>query len=258
MERIKNLNLYQKVVLLLLSAMLVFFTVVYFVVSSRVGFEYKGVILCPQTEEGNTVYAGRIQGKDACFTVTGEKIVTFQCGEKAYGPYTAREDPSAVPEDSDLSDYMTGVEIRQGEDIFFRGGVLMTGGSNMDMMLFDEDGSFSSISFSYTTDDGVMYDSEGGVVDQMAPSASTILHLMNGHELTSKGEWLAWFSGFFISVLTVVHILFADELFRWSMALHIRNAHRAEPSDLEIVGRYISWISMSVMALIVYIMGLTT
>jgi len=259
MERIKSLNRYQKIVLLLLTAMLVVFTVIYFVVSSRVGFAYKGAILRPQDDGGSTIYSGRISGETASFTVTQDKTVTFHYGDKMYGPYTAREDPSAVPkDDSEMAKHMTGVEIREGDNLFFRGGVLATGGSNREMMLFDEDGGFASVDVLVSSGNGVMYDSEGNVVDQMAPSATTILRLMDDPELTSKGEWMAWFCGVFLSALTAILILFADELFRWNLAFQIRNVDRAEPSDWEIAGRYISWTFLPIMALVVYIMGLTT
>ena len=46
------------------------------------------------------------------------------------------------------------------------------------------------------------------------------------------------FVAVFICVLNAVSILFADELFRWNLAFQIRNVDHAEPSDLEIAGRY--------------------
>jgi len=257
MERIKNLNRYQQIVLVLLAVMLVGFTIAYFLVSSRVGFAYRGAILQPQEENGNIVYAGRISGEDSSFTVTSDKVVTFRYGEKVYGPYTAYEDPSAIPHESEMAEFMSGVEIRQGEEVFFRGGVLETGGSNREMMLFEEDGSFASGGV-VVTSSGIMYDGDGNVIDQMAPSATTILRLMDDPKLTSKGEWLAWFCGVFISVVTAVSILFADELFRWNLRFIIRNVDRAEPSDWEIAGRYIGWTIAPIMALVIYIMGLTT
>jgi len=257
MERIKNLNRYQQIVLVLLAVMLVGFTIAYFLVSSRVGFAYRGAILQQQEENGNIVYAGRISGEDSSFTVTSDKVVTFRYGEKVYGPYTAYEDPSAIPHESEMAEFMSGVEIRQGEEVFFRGGVLETGGSNREMMLFEEDGSFASGGV-VVTSSGIMYDGDGNVIDQMAPSATTILRLMDDPKLTSKGEWLAWFCGVFISVVTAVSILFADELFRWNLRFIIRNVDRAEPSDWEIAGRYIGWTIAPIMALVIYIMGLTT
>ena len=90
----------------------------------------------------------------------------------------------------------------------------------------------------------------------MKPSAETILELMDGPELTHKGDMQAWFGGVFICVINAISILFADELFRFNLAFQIRNADRAEPSEWEIAGRYISWTIIAGMALALFVMGL--
>ena len=101
-----------------------------------------------------------------------------------------------------------------------------------------------------------MYDAEGNVIDQMAPSASTILRLMDDPELTSKGEWLAWFCGVFLSVVTAVLILFADELFRHNLRFMIRNVEHAEPSDWELASRKIGWTILAFVTFFGYMLGL--
>ena len=126
------------------------------------------------------------------------------------------------------------------------------------MMLFEENGSFSSVNVTVSASTGIMYDSDGNVVDPMAPAPKTILRLLNGPELTSKGDWSAWFYAVFISILNAVLILFADELFRLNLAFRIRNADRAEPSEWEIAERYISWVVLTGAAFLVYATGLTT
>ena len=59
-----------------------------------------------------------------------------------------------------------------------------------------------------------------------------------------------------ICAATVVSVLFADELFRFNLAFRIRDAARAEPSEWEIAGRYISWAVLPVVALALLIGGL--
>lgn len=253
MDRIRALNRYQKTILILLAVMLVGFTVLYAVTYSRLGIDYGGHILVPQEKNGTTVYSGRIRGEDAVITVTGGQTVTIQCGDRVYGPYTAREDPTAVPEDSELASYMTGVEIREGDKIFFRGGVYEFGGG---LMTMDEDGSFGGFTITYSHGDGIERDMNGNPVDQMKPTATAILELLRGPELTRKGEWMAWLMGSVLSALTAVSILFADELFRWNLSFRVRDPEYAEPTDWEIAQRYISWTVLPVFALVVYVMGL--
>ena len=253
MGKIKSLNCYQKGILIFMITMTLVFAVIYPMTISQVGFEYKDTILVPSQENGSTVYSGKIQGQQAHFMVSEDKTIVFQYGDKTYGPYTVKEDPTAIPEDEEMQEYMTGVELRQGEDILFRGGVLETGDS---YWLYNEDGTLDNFGFSYITSDGIERDENGNVIDPIEPSASTILELMNDPELKHKGEWFAWFGAVFICVLNALSILFADELFRWNLAFQIRNVDNAEPSDWEIAERYIGWTVLTITALVLFIMGL--
>ena len=97
MERIKDLSLYGKLLLLALIVMAIVFAVVYPVVAAREGYLYNDQILVPGTENGNTIYSAQVKGEQWRITVTPDKTVTFRCGEKEYGPYTAKIDPTAIP-----------------------------------------------------------------------------------------------------------------------------------------------------------------
>lgn len=253
MNRIKNLNLFQKGVLIVMIIMALVFAFIYAKTISRVGFAYKDSILVPTVTNGNTVYSGKLMGKQAVFTVSKDKTVVFQHGDKIYGTYHATEDPTAIPKEEDLADHMTGVELRKNDEILFRGGILDLGDS---YWLYNEDGTFDNFGFSYVTSDGIERDGNGNIVDPVEPSALTIWELMNEPEMTHKGEGFAWFGAVFICILNALSILFADELFRWNLAFRIRNADYAEPSDWEIAGRYIGWTVMTVIALVIFIMGL--
>ena len=243
MDRIKELGRYQMILLLLMAVMILAFTVTYPIVTARSGFLYKDAILVPAEEDGCPVYSGKIRGTAASFTVSADKTVIFQYGNTVYGPYTVKEDPAAIPKDSDLQAQMTGIELRCGGEIVFRGGVVNSGDWRM---LYNEDGSFDLLrSITATMSDGTM-----------EPSVSTILDLTDGPALTHKGTWLGWFGGVLICVITVLTMLFADELFRWNASFLVRNAEEAEPSDWEIAGRYITWTALPIGALVLFILGL--
>lgn len=253
MNRIKGLNRYQQMILLVLAVMMVAFTVLYVMVFSRAGFAYADHILIPGDENGTITYSGTIRGREAVFTVTRDQTVTFRHGEKIYGPYTAKEDPTAVPQDSDLARFMTGVEILEGDQVYFRGGVFRTG---EDLVLINENGRYANIYVSYSQGDGTVMDLDGNAVGEMEPPAATILELLDGPVLTRKGEWAAWLCGAFFCIATAVSILFTDELFRWHISFRVQDPEAAEPSDWEIAGRYISWTVLPVMALAVFVIGL--
>lgn len=253
MKRVQSLNGYQKVVLLLLSAMVLVFTVLYSITVARVGFSYKNAILIPGTENGVSVYSGKIRGQQAVFTVSPDKTVEFHYGDKTYGPYTVREDPTAIPKGDDMGELMTGVEVRLGEEILFRGGAINLEGF---WWLHNEDGSPKNLTVSYVTAEGIERDGNGNVVDPMEPSVSTVLDLVTGPELTHKGEWAAWICGMFACVAAAVSILFADELFRWNLSFRIRDVDSAEPSDWEMMGRYIAWTALPILAMVFFVTGL--
>ena len=252
MARIRQLDWYQRGILILLLALALVFAVIYRVRIARVGFLYQDKIFVPSEENGVTVYSGKISGEPAQFTVSEKKSVSFRCGEKTYGPYTVTEDPAALPEE-DFSVGMTGVEIREGEKLVFRGGFWRSG---EDYWLRRQDGDMELFEIFYTTGDGVRRDANGNAVDPLEPALSDILRLVYGPELTHKGSWLAWFGAVFISLLNAGSILYADELFRWDLSFQIRNAETAEPSDWELMERYLSWTALTIVVLVIYIVGL--
>jgi len=255
MDRIRNLNRYQKGVLLLTVIMALSFTAAYFVTTARVGFAYRDAILLPEEEDGTTLYSGKIRGVPAVFRVFPDKKVEFQYGEKRYGPYTAREDPTAVPESMTPGIRVTGVELREGEKILFRGGVAKGDGF---YWLYDEDGSLSNMTVEIyaVSEYGTVYDENGEEVDPMEPSASTILSLMAGPELSHKGDWYGWFLGMLVCAAAWIAVLFAEELFRLSMSFRVQDPYQVEPSDWEVAGRYIGWTALVILALVVFAMGL--
>lgn len=250
---VQNLNRWQKGILLLMAAMTVIFAAAYIAATSRVGLEYNGTILVPTRESGGTVYSGKLRGQQAVFTVSEDRTVTFQYGDKTYDSYTVQEDPDAVPAGDPMSPQMTGLVLYQGDTVLFRGGAADIGGS---YWLVNADGSPYNLGITYTTGDGIERDENGNAIDPAKPSAATILELMNGPALTHKGVWTAWFMGVFICIANALSILFADKLFRWNLAFQIRDAEYAEPSDWAIMCRYISWVALAVMALIIFIVGL--
>ena len=195
MERIRKLNGYQKAVLAFLAVMLLAFTALYPVTIAREGFRYGDALLIPREEWGKMAYSGRIRGEEALFTVDGDGAVEFRYGDRDYGPYTVREDPSALPEEGELrlGGEMTGIEVRRGEEVIFRGGLLRHGGARW---LYNEDGSLA-IRVTATMSDGTVIDENGREIDPMEPSVGTILSLMAGPELTHKGEGAGWFGGVF-------------------------------------------------------------
>lgn len=254
MNRVKNLKRYQKVLLLVMAVMTLVFSLLYPRTLSRVGFAYKGAILVPATEGSSTVYSGKLGWQEARFTVSEDKVVVLTYGDQIYGPYTAIEDVTAVPKNHEMAEYMTGVELHEGEDILFRGGFVKT---DYFYMLYNEDGtSDNMINVVVVTSDGVERDENGNVIDPVEPSVSEILELMNGPELTHHGVWQGWLAGALLCIFNALSILYAEDLFRFHLSFRIRNVDAVEPSEWELAGRYISWTAIGIMALVIFVVGL--
>lgn len=253
-QKIKDLNWYQKGILLLLLVLIPVYAVIYHVSISRVGVLYNDKIFVPAEESGATVYSGRLDGKPAEITVTNDKTaVTFRCGDTVYGPYTIEEDPSALADIEFCPSDMRGVALYDGETLLFRGGFWPSGEFTQ---LYRADGSPDLQMGLYAVENGVWKDADGNVVDPMKPDAADILRIALAPELTHKGDWLVWFGAVCISLLNAATILYADELFRWNLSFQIRNTEDVEPSEWEMLSRYLGWTVLTILAFIVYILGL--
>ena len=253
MKRIKNLNYYQKGLLIFMTLMTLVFMLVYGFMTTKIGFFYKGRVLIPSQKDSNTLYSGKIQGQDAQFIVSKDETVVFQYGDKLYGPYRIKENPKALPQNEELTEDMTGVEVYKGQEVIFRGGVLKIG---QDYLFFNENGEPYSFESDYIVNNDIELDENGKKLDVLEPSPATILELIDGPKLNHKGEWSIFLAASFICLINGLLILFSDELFRWNLSFRIKNIDEIEPSDGEIKSRYIGWAFMALMALALFIIGL--
>ena len=251
MKRFRDLNRYPRIILIALLIMAVVFAGIYGITTSRVGFRHNDKIYVPRQENGVTLYEARAEGQDCVFTVTDD-TVTFAWGPRTYGPYTLREDPTAVPADDLMASAMTGIEILDGSKVFFRGGVT---DDATDFWLVREDGDYP-LTMIITMSDGIEYDRNGNPVDHMEPTPRQIVSLLRGPELTHRGQWQIYWMMLFSSLLVALSVLFADELFYLSICFRVQNAETAEPSDWEIASRTISWTILTGAILLGYCMGL--
>ena len=254
METWKSLSRLPRVLLVLQAAMLVIFTILYPLVSSREGIFYRGALLVRSEGAGSTRYAGRLEGRRAVFTVSPAGEVAYRLGDTAYGPYAVALDSSAVPQGHELSDVLTGVEVREGDEILFRGGWWYRSGFTW---LVWEDGREWDAFAVTVSAGGQTYDlSEEAAEDPDAPAVSFLLELVLEPELTHRGVWTLYFLGLFCSALGAAAIWFADPLFRWNLRFRIQDPESAEPSEWELFSRKAGWCFLTGLALFAYLAGL--
>ena len=256
-ERIRNLSGYQKFILIALAVMAVGFGVLYVITIRREGYAYRDGLLMQSQENGNTLWSGVVEGRNAVFTVHPDKTVEYRWGDRTYGLYILKDDPTAVPKDHKLRDSMTGIQLYCEKKLLFRGGIMKVYSENYAYyMPYTEDGK-EDFELILNIKNGSAADANGNTVDTSEPSVSTILQLMYGPSLLHRGNGAFWFWGLLISLITAGSVLYDDKIFRWNMKWTVRNPEDAEPSDWYIVSRHISWTVVGLAALVIYIIGLT-
>ncbi len=250
MDIIRKLNKYQKSILILLFFIILLFSIVYPIIISRVGFEYRDVILIPKQENTNIIYSGKLYGEVVQFTMFSDNSIEFQHGDKTYGTYTLKKDSTAIPKNEEFAKNMTGIELLRNDESLFRGGIIKHNGR---ILLYNEDGHMANIGVSIN---GFEIDENGKKIDSVEPTPLDIIKLTDGTYMTHKGDLSALALGVFLCIVAVISILFADELFRLRLIFRVENVDNVEPSDWEIAGRYIGWTLMPIFAIIIFVMGL--
>ncbi len=242
MEYFRSLRKGQIGFLLLILAIVLLFSVLYPITVSRVGFAYMGEIFVPRQESGSTVYEAQLRGVPARFTVAADGSVTYDYQGTRYGPYTAIEDPTAIPANQQSS-AITGVELRRGETVVFRGGVAKTADG---LRLYDENGPVLEVIIQTPNDP-----------QSTEPSVATILRLMDGPDLTHKGQWGMFLFGVFICLLAALCVLFDDALFRIFLPLWVQGADEdAKPGIWMLLRRNTARAILLLCALVAFILGL--
>lgn len=244
-ERWLEMTWFQRGLLLLQAFLILLFLLMYCTIGRQQVVWYDGAALRCHTDGQTTTYSGRVDGQAAVITVSPGPVVEYRLGDALYGPYSIISDPSAVPSEEAMPimpvdiQALSGVEIRQGDRVLFRGSYLHSGSM---FLAFDETGYWATSS---------------ALASDSGPSAGDILQIALAPEIVQREHIEAFMLGLFLCVVCAVSIVYADELFRFHLAFRIRNAEDAEPSDWELFGRSVSWIVLTVSALLSFILGLT-
>ena len=259
-DRINNLKGYQKFFLIAAAVMALGFSVLYIITIRREGYAYNGSLLVLSREGENRIYSGDLEQRRAVFTVMPDKTLSFQYGEKTYGPYTFKEDSSAVPKVWKNDDTVSGVELYLEGKLIFRGGIRVhhtASGHGEIWAVYNEDGSyFSDFPLSVSGGEGTVTVHNGQVVDPMEPSVWTVLNLMHDPPLTHRGRGGFWSGGTLLGFVMALSVLYADDLFRHRVKQVVKDVEEPEPTEWEITSRIISWLMGLIAMAAIYYTGL--
>lgn len=259
----EKLSRLQKVLLAVMGVMILGFGAATIFVSTQTGMTYQGTLLVLKEEDGTRCYTGRWDGKRIQFTVTPDRTVDCRWGDETYGPYQVVDDPTASPpadgENYHFSDKLPGIEIRQGDEVIFRGGYVNR--MNMYMELLKEDGDWeeSMVDILFSAGSKV-YNAEGrelGDRELHQPSLSSIVRVAMGPELTHRGNFGLYLLVTLLAVFNIFQICCPDLMFRWSIMWHVSNPDAAEPSEWYLFSARASWIVLAGVVAWLYWMVLT-
>lgn len=246
--RWQGLNLPQRILLLLQVFLFVLFLILYATFGRQQVIEYHNTLFRCRDDGDTTIYFGTLDGEKAVFTVFPGPVVEYRWGDTLYGPYIITEDPTAIPDEQNIPEYITstqflmGVEVRKDSDILFRGAFLT-----------------SSSLFLLISEDGTSYSPVSVIVGSNAkpePSVRSILRIAFASEPTQRGHWEFFLLGVFVCVLNTTSILFADKLFRFHLQFRVKYPEDAEPSDWELFTRWVGWVVLTITASALFITGL--
>lgn len=254
----------QRVMICIQGFLLLLFLILQLTLGRQQVTEYRDEYLRCRTDGEVITYSGKIDGKRAVFTVSPGPVVEYQLGDTRYGPYSIVFDSTAVPSEENLpwnttsAQKLVGVEVWQGETRLFRGAyrdVNITGAQSF--YLVDSQGDISygdEMIFGVTS--SVAGSTTYGYSTQETPGPYTILKIAMAPGVVQRGHFGIYLLVVLLCVLNAVSILYADALFRWNLRFRINNADDAEPSDWELFSRWFSWLTITICALVFFIISL--
>lgn len=235
----------QRILLLLQPALFLLFLIVFLTFGQQPVVSYMGSALRCMRQGETTIYSGWLESRwPVQFTVSPGPTVEFQLSGKTRGVYTVAEDPTAIPETADMNPYgwedFTGVEIKKDGQVWFRGAYR----PGHTLGLFDEAGNNRSITIVAVTPS---YEPD--------PDPGDILYFAWGPETSPRGYGLLMLLGLLVSAVCVFTLLFEDQLFRLSLSFRVQDPYRVEPSEWELLNRWLGWIVLTGTAVFAYAFG---
>ena len=254
-EKWTEMSWFRRILLLWMAAMILGFGIAMPVVRAAQGIEYGDDFLRLRQEGEVRYYEGEVDWEDAAFTVWPDGRVEYRWGEYTCGPYQVAVVPDAAPEG--FGSAMTGLEIRQGDQVLFRGGYL----KDSFQILYQENGEpLWDTRIPYSGAGGETVIGEAGQVNirEKQPSLTALARAALDPELVRRGSVGIYLGVTLLALLNAVQICFPGFFFRLSLWGHVRNVDDAEPSEFYIAVEHAEWVLLALLVPVLYWYGLVT
>lgn len=243
-EETTGRTLLQKILLILLLATALLFTVLTAVFRSQPRVQWADSLLRPAQTGDTSVYTGASHGQDVAVRVYpdgADTVVDF-----AIGSFRHHVGRVTWPEGTISREYggtVPRVKVFLDDAVVFSGGYDKSSG-----LLYHKDGSWEpGFSISAST-------SYSSYWSSYQLDAFDILYFALEPETVHRGSWAIYFLALFLSAITAIDVAFPKALFYLQHCLSVQDP---EPTDLYLAMQKVSWVILAAVVLGVYIWGLT-
>lgn len=235
---------FQKVVLIILAAMIVLFGVLTGVSRAHRGVLFEETLLKASASAEQTVYSGKAHGDPVTVTVTpgsGSKTtVEFVIGDRFHDICSVEYPLESIQ--TEHGGTVPGIRVLKNGNLLFEGGY----DKDAEYGWYNQDGTWNlmiAFSTTYRNDPWSGYET----------TAPSVMRFAQGPELTARGSWALYALMVFLTLLAMLAVAFPMTLFYIEHACDVRNP---EPSDFYLMTMMIGWVVYPCLLLIGYIWAL--
>jgi len=250
-------TVFQKVVLILLAAMIVVFGVVTAFNQSRKGILFRDSFLRLEEVTDADCFTGKAEGERVTIlrwygSENGTRTITLRVGDRLNDTYTVYLGEPMIQPQGPVSgsappmwDDIQTLRIAKNGEVIYEGGYREESG-----LFFTSDGEWSGLNIGMST----------RVVGadpwkDYTMSKSQLVSLALEPELVDRGDWRLYGLMVFFTLAVMVDVAFPYTLFRWR---HHRWVKDPEPTDDYMSVQHLLWVILPVMVLVGYLLASTT
>lgn len=233
----------QKIILLILAAMIVVFGVLNVVSLFREGVKFEETLLHCMEGEKTSVYYGKVHGDTVSVTVRpGDAQVEYAVEGRTPDIYTVE-----YPLDSIRTEHgsVSGIRILKNDRILFEGGY---DPQHEPLNWFDKNGEW---------DPGIyvtFHTSGGGLTAPEELTRGDVMYFLEGPELVHRGSIGLYLLMVLLTLLMMLDVAFPLALFKLQHMLDVRDP---EPTDFYLAMQRVGWVIYPFVLLAGYIYTLT-
>ena len=229
-------TLYQKIVLVILAAMIVVFGVITAVNQSNHGIRFGGGFLRKEETTDADCFIGQVNEEQVTIlrwygNENDTRTITLRVGERIHDTYTVYLGEPMIPLDeiAVTALQVSTVRITNNETAIFEGGYQESSG-----LFFTAEGEWPGLNL-----DVKIHVSGADPWENYTMTKGQLVQLALAPELIDRGDWRLYGIMVLFTLVTMVDVAFPNTLFRWR---HRRWVKDPEPTDDYMSMQHLAWM----------------